>query len=176
MVVLRGTKRVLRYLSAIDESPNESTTALGDWYANRLVVARQPILLLVSANSLLAALVPARDVRGLPSRLATLVGGRLRRLGVREGLVEAEVRAMESVSVAKTSDRSVLGTMNEFVRAIPFYMDPGYHVGPTLEFAEGRLEETPCRASKSFDECIFPDRKTVELLELKWGRNGGAAS
>ncbi len=176
MVVLRGTKKVLRYLSAIDESPNESTTALGDWYANRLVVDRQPILVLVSATSLLAALVPARDVRGLPSRLATVVGERLRRLGVQEGLVEAEVGAMKTVSVAKTSDRSVLGTMNEFTKAIPFYLDSGYYVDPALEFAEKRLEETPCRASRPFDECIYPDRKTVELLELKWGRNGGLAS
>lgn len=176
MVVLRGTTKVLRYISAIDITPSESTTALGDWYANRLVVARQPILLLVSANSLLAALVPARDVQGLPSRLMTVIGDRLRRLGVREALVAAEVAAMETVSVAKTSNRSVLGTLNNFATLIPFYLDPGYHVDPSLMFAEARLGETPCRASRPFAECIFPDRKTAELLELKWGRMSGTAS
>jgi hypothetical protein len=169
MVILRGTKKVLRYLAAVDASPGESTNALGDWYANRLVIARQPVLLLVSSNSLLPALVPARDVRGLPSRLASVVEGRLRRLGVREKLIEAEIGAMETVSIAKTSDRSVLGTMNDFARIIPFYLDPRYHADLTLESAEERLEETPCRSSKSYAECIFPDQKTVELLELKWG-------
>ena len=47
-----------------------SDTALGDWYVNRLVVDRQPLLLLVSSSSLLPLLMPARGVRSLPERLA----------------------------------------------------------------------------------------------------------
>ncbi len=172
MVVLRGTKKVLRYLSAPIESPGESATALGDWYANRIVVGRQPILILVSAKSLLSVLVPARDVRGFPDRLAGVVSDRLQRLGVDKGLVESEVLAMDSVVVAKTCDRSVLGTMNDFAKSIPFYLNSRYWDETSLGTVEARLEDTPCRASKGFSECIFPDRKARELLVEKWKSSG----
>jgi hypothetical protein len=168
MVVLRGTKKVLRYLSAPVESPGESATALGDWYANRIVVDRQPILLLVSAKSLLAALVPANNVREFPGRLSGVVAERLRRLGVDKRLVDSEVLAMDSVVVAKTCDRSVLGTMNDFGKAIPFYLAHRYWGESSLRTVEARLAETPCRVTKRLSDCIFPDKKADELLVEKW--------
>ncbi len=136
MVILRATKKVLRYLPPPVESPGESDTALGDWYVNRIAVGRQPMLLLVSANSLLPILTPARDVRGLPDRLAELVAARLRRLGVDERLIEAETSAMGEVVVAKTASRSVLGMLNDFARIVPFYLDPRY--GDDLSLEVGR--------------------------------------
>lgn len=168
MLVLRGTKKVLRYLPSPVEPPGESDTALGDWYANRIVVDRQPLLLLVSAKSLLPFLVPARNVRGLPARLAEAIGHRLERLGIDKGLIESEMQAMDTVVVAKTCDRSVLGTMNDFARSIPFYLDSPNWDETSLHLTEKRLEKTPCRASGRFEDCIFPDRKTKELLVNKW--------
>jgi hypothetical protein len=79
MVVLRATKKLLSKLPAAHSRVAGSDTALGDWHVNRLVVDRQPLLLLVSSCSLLSILAPARDVRILPNRLATLVASRLRR-------------------------------------------------------------------------------------------------
>ena len=172
MVVLRGTKKVLRYLSAPVGTPGESTTALGDWYVNRIVVGRQPLLLLVSANSLLAALEVARDVRGFPGRLAVVVAERLRRLGVGDDLIQAEVATMDSVAVAKTASRSVLGFMNDFAKAVPFYWGgQNWDVAKLFE-VEKMLWETPCWSSRRLSESFFPDRKTKELLEEKWQVKG----
>ena len=168
MLVLRGTKKVLRYLPPPTEQPGDSDTALGDWYANRIVVDRQPLLLLVSSRSLLSILVPARNVRSFPARLAETIGHRLERLGIDKGLIESEMQAMDTVVVAKTCDRSVLGTMNDFAKSIPFYLGSQYWNETSLHLTEGRLEETPCRASGRFEDCIFPDRKTKELLVNKW--------
>ena len=168
MVVLRGTKKVLRYLSAPVDTPGESATALGDWYVNRIVVGRQPLLLLVSSISLLAALEVARDVRSLPGRLTAVVAERLLRLGVGEDLVQAEVAAMDSVAVAKTSSRSVLGFMNDFAQAVPFYLGRQNGDVTKLFEVEKLLWETPCWASRHLSESFFPDRKTKELLEEKW--------
>jgi hypothetical protein len=67
VVVLRATQKVLRLLPQPRHIPGASDTALGDWYVNRIVIARQPLLLLVSEKSLLSVLTPARDVKGCRS-------------------------------------------------------------------------------------------------------------
>ena len=82
MVVLRATRKVLRTLPSITANDTASDTALGDWYVNRVVVDRQPLLLLVSSLSLLAIIAPARKVRDLPKRLPRVVVDRLLRLGI----------------------------------------------------------------------------------------------
>jgi uncharacterized protein DUF6933 len=168
VVVLRATKKVLASLSAAWRGVVASDTALGDWYVNRLVVDRQPLLLVVSSRSLLSILVPARDVRALPSRLPVLVGTRLRRLGIARELIDAEVAAMDPVIVAVTQDRSVLGSMVDFAKAIPAYLPIEGWDMTTLPFIESRLAETPCRVSDRFDTAIFPDRATPELLAARW--------
>jgi len=111
MVILRPTRKLYRDLPPSSELTAASDTALGDWYVNRLVVDRHPLLLLVSSKSLLSLLVPARDVRALPDYLPSLIGSRLRRLGVGEELIGAELAAMTPVVVAPAVDRSVMGTV-----------------------------------------------------------------
>jgi hypothetical protein len=144
-----------------------SDTALGDWYVNRLVVDRQPLLLLVSSASLLPMLVQARDVRQLPRRLEDLVGRRLGRLRVATALIEAERRAMTPVRIGATMDRSVLGIMVDFAYAVPYYLD-GVWDDRALGVAEDRLAETPCHAGKPSDRVVFPDKKAPELLSARW--------
>lgn len=62
MVRLRATAKVLRSLTRSEPVETPSDTALGDWYANRLVIDRIPILLMVSSRSLLPVLIRARGV------------------------------------------------------------------------------------------------------------------
>jgi hypothetical protein len=168
MVVLRATRRLLRIWPTPSGGTASSDTALGDWYVNRLVVDRQPLLILVSARSLLSLLVPARDVRGLPARLPNLVADRLRRLGVPERVAKAESAAMNPVVIAGTQDRSILGTMVEFARMIPGYLPIGGWDQTTLPFVESRLAETPCRASGCVEDVIFPERAAPDLLAARW--------
>ena len=94
MVILRPTRKLRALLPRAESVPPCSDTALGDWYVNRVVVDRQPLLLLVSSASLLPMLLPARDVRGLPARLGALVAARLRRCGIDAHTIDAEQQAM----------------------------------------------------------------------------------
>jgi len=71
---------------------------------------------------------------------------------------------MSSVRIAKTVDRSVLGIMVDFAKSIPFHLEVGGWDETTLPFVEGRLEHTPCYAGRRFEEVVFPDKKTAELL------------
>ena len=167
MVILRPTRKLHALLPPAAVS-SRSDTALGDWYVNRLVVDRQPLLLLVSSASLLPILLPARDVRELPTRLASIVEARLLRAGMEVEAVARESQAMAAVTIAPTVDRSVLGIMVDFAKAVPYYLEPGSWTPDTLTVVEDLLAETPCRASLRGERVIFPEHKAPELLRAKW--------
>ena len=171
MVILRPTKKLRSLLPTAATVPICSDTALGDWYVNRIVVDRQPLLILVSSTSLLPMLVPARDVRRLPGKLATLVEGRLRRCGIDAPAIEAELQAMRPVVIGATVDRSVLGSMVDFAKAVPYHLKPGQWNDDTLLLVEQQLAETPCHSARSTEPVIFPDRKATDLLRGKWLAN-----
>jgi hypothetical protein len=161
----------LRFLSESAADDDVSDTALGDWYVNRIVVDRQPLLLMVSSRSLLPLLAPAREVRALPQRLPGMVADRLRRLGIEAGLIDAELEAMGTVRVGRTRDRSVVGTLIDFEKALPYDLPVNGWDAFTLRFAEKRLAGTPCRASRPFREVIFPDQAAPKLLQERWHLN-----
>ena len=171
MVILRPTRKLSSLLPATEVIPTSSDTALGDWYVNRVMVHRQPLLLLVSSTSLLPMLIPARNVRGLPARLAALVEARLRRCGLDDRTIAAETLAMASVAVGPTVDRSVLGIMVDFAKAVPYHLEPGQWGETTLRIVEERLAATPCHAALSWDRVIFPEKKAPEVLRAKWLAN-----
>jgi len=172
MVTLRATQKLLRALPAPTDASCVPGNALGDWYVNRIVVDRRPLLLLVSSKSLLAILAPARDVRSLPDRLAQLVGARLRRLPVSETVLAAEVLATAQVCVGKTIDRSVTGHLVDFSKAIPHDLPVGTWDERALRVAEDRLEETPCRAGRKAAEVVWPRESAVALLNASWSSGG----
>ena len=171
MVILRPTRKLSSLLPVAELVPVCNDTALGDWYVNRIVVDRQPLLIFVSSASLLPMLLPARDVRTLPNRLGALVEARLRRSGVDALAIEAEQQAMKPVVIGPTADRSVLGIMVDFAKAVPYHLEPGRWNEDTLALVEERLAETPCHAARSADRVIFPDRKAPDLLRAKWLAN-----
>jgi hypothetical protein len=168
-VVLRPTRKLRPQLPLTTGAPALSDTALGDWYVNRIVVNRQPLLLLVSSKALLALLVVARDVRGLPLRLADLVASRLSRLGVAAAAIESETQAMTPVVVSPTLDRSILGILVDFAKSVPYYLENVRIAEQTLRTAEDRLAKTPCRSRLNLGQVIFPEAKAPELLLAKWG-------
>lgn len=170
MVILRPTRKI-RQLSTEPLDPEAvSDTALGDWYANRIVIDRQPLLLLISSLSLLPLLIRARDVRRLPTRLPEVVGVRLRRIGIPSEVVKSEVEAMRPVIIGPTVDRSVLGSLVDFAKSVPYYLpEAGWDDG-SLWKAEDLLAETPCRVARRSEDVIFPRDKTPELLKEKWSQ------
>lgn len=167
MVTIRPTRKLYALLPPTGSS-SASDTALGDWYINRIVIDRWPLLLLLSSTSLLPILMPARDVRGLPNRLTDIVAKRLARLGVGASLIQAEQSVMHPVVIGPTIDRSVLGIMVDFAKSAPYYLEVGGWDDSSLGLVEDRLAETPCHAGKPSDRVIFPERKAPELLTKKW--------
>lgn len=168
-VTLRRTQKLASALALTTEDAPPSSTALGDWYANRLVVDRKPLLLLVSSRSILPILLPARDLRALPSRLGDVVARRLQRFGIDRRLIDAEMAAMTPVHIAKTADRAVVGIMVDFAFAVTYHLPRDGWDDATLPFVEAALAETPCFCSSKVRKSLIPERAAPELLESQWG-------
>lgn len=149
----------------VSKEPGESDTALGDWYVNRIVVDRKPLLILVSSASLLSILTPARSVRTLPERLPGLVADRLHRLGVSARHIEAETSVMSESAVGKTQSRSIVGTMVDFGKVVTVYLPQDNWDESDLVYAEIQLETTPSHLPRDKREFIFPSDLATSLLE-----------
>lgn len=171
MVLLRATAKVLRRLPEDAFRTDASDTALGDWYVNRFVIDRQPLLLLVSAESRLAMLSPARDLKGLPGRLGAMVDQRLTRLGVASSVMLAEVTATRTVRVGRTLDRSITGQLVDFAKAVPCYLPVNGWDEGTLREVEDRLAETPCLCDRSAGT-VWPGETAIRLLDNRWPTAG----
>ena len=169
MVILRPTRKLRTLLPVNGPTARRSDTALGDWYVSRLFVGPHPLLLLVSSTSLLPILVPARAVRSLPGRLASMVAERHARCGIAPTTIAAEQAAMAEVVIGPTVDRSVLGIMVDCRKSVSYFLDSGGWDEAALWAAEAQLAETPCFAGRRAVETIFPETKAPELLRAKWG-------
>ena len=76
--------------------------------------------------------------------------------------------AMTPVLVGRTNSRSVVGSLVDFAKAIPYYLPVNEWDDTTLPFIEGRLAETPCRIAGRFEDVIFPHETAPRLLADRW--------
>lgn len=162
MFTLRCTSRLVKRLGpSLAASPAETTTRLGDWYANLVHVGRRQFVLCVSEETLLPVVLPAAPVATLVSRLRVGVAQVLAAFGVADCDITSENAAMEDVAYAKTANRQVVGIMVDFAKALELYVTDM----PSLLEVSQRLAETPC--SPLFKTSVSPDRATVALFAAR---------
>jgi len=159
VVVFRCTRKLLDRLAGPTASPSaRSTTALGDWYFTLVFAKPQWLLLGVSEKSRLPVVLPARELRTMTPRFQQALDRVLHDLGISEEAISVERRSMEEIATARTTDRHVLGSVNEFVRTIRFALEHG--LDRSLHDLSLWLADTPILPLKD-----FPDRMTRRLLE-----------
>ena len=160
MFAVRATQRLLKRGAApIATEPAEPTNVLGDWYANVLVVRPEHLVLAVSERTMLAVVVRAKDVRGLPNRIAQAAREVLLAIGVAPSVIEREIEEMQSATFAKTKDRRVLGGLSDFM----FQLDYAYHAHPEFSLLDHALRLT--RTPSGVIEHVFPDKAARALFE-----------
>jgi hypothetical protein len=150
MVVLRPTARLaLKLRLRLGASNFRSTTRLGDWYATDLNLGRRRLVICVSELSRLAVVLDAAPYATIPERLPPALARVLHFIGVEQPTIEQEIAAMGTIAIAKTSNRSVLGTVNEFVHYLrcihtnrPVPPDPFLLSAELVEFVCMQLEDT----------------------------------
>jgi hypothetical protein len=152
VLVIRGTKKLRDRVKGAPVVDNEeSTTALGDWFANALFW-RPQVALLVNSRTLLPVFMELAPAATLLERAPEAIEAVLRRHGVDETFLAAERKAMSEVRIGPTNDRRVVGVMNEFAFHGEWLWKEGQHDLEALSLRMssliiGRLDEgSPDRA------------------------------
>ena len=93
---------------------DESSTALGDWFATALFWKPQAALL-VNTRTMIPVFTPLAPAGKLLDRAPEAIAAVLRAHGVPADAIAAELKEMSEVRIAPTNDRQIVGVMNEFV-------------------------------------------------------------
>jgi hypothetical protein len=142
VIVLRCTQKLRRRMgqtAASEAVVPKSSTRLGDWYANVVLVRRQHLVLAVSGITLLPVLVPAAPYKTMMPRFAEATGRVLRALKIQEDKVAIEEEAMREAVMAPTDNRRVLGSMTDFTNMLDAYLDDRSLTDVALHLAD-----SPC--------------------------------
>lgn len=141
MIVYRCTARLAKRLRvALADDALPSTGSLGDWYANSLNVGHSRYILCLSEPTLLPVILPARKSE-FPSRFPDYLADILTHIGVPSGLIEREVREADTPVFAKTRNRSLLGSLNDFIFSASVFLQ---HDDSSIE-ANLKLAEMPSK-------------------------------
>ena len=159
MFNLHCTKKLLDRIKPVVQTPGQSTTHLGDWYATVLFWKPQ-LALLVNERTLLPVVMPLAPAATLAQRFPEGLSHMLTYLGIDESKIKAELSEMTEQVFAKTANRSVLGVMNQFA-----YQAEGYrqHFGIVDPLSLSlKLADTPC--SPLYKTAICPDLAVRDLF------------
>jgi len=163
MYSLCVTKKLLdRIKPSATVSDKVGTTVLGNWYATALFWKPQ-VALLVNEKTLLPVLMPLAPATILATRFPEHLADVLAAHGVPQQFIDQEITQMNEVLYAKTSNRSVVGIMNQFSSLAEGYRE--YLETKDLLALSLRLSETPC--SPLYKGAVSPDRELKRLL-LTW--------
>ena len=91
------------------------TTRLGPWCANTFNIGRFPCIILTNEQTLLTVLVVLKEIKTLYPRFLSSLEWLLRAIGVQGPHIDQELREMHSAQFARNTNRSTLGSMNDFV-------------------------------------------------------------
>lgn len=142
MYQLHCTKKLLDRLKPATITPDaKSNTLLGNWYATALFWKPQ-VALLVNEKTLLPVLMPLAPATDLATRFPEYLAGVLAAHSVPRQFIDHELAQMNEVQYAKTSNRSVVGIMNQFSYLAEGYRE--YLETKDLLALSIRLAETPC--------------------------------
>jgi len=153
--VIHCTKRLLdRIKPSTTLFDGSSGTLLGNWYATALFW-RPQVALLVNEKTLLPVLMPLAPATDLATRFPVHLADVLAAHGVPQRFIDHELAQMNEVQYAKTSNRSVVGIMNQFSFLAEGYRE--YLETIDLLMLSIRLAETPC--SPLYKSAVSPDRE-----------------
>lgn len=159
MVSFRCTQKLLRrWPELLEASPSPTTTVLGDWYCTTLNHRHRRLILGLAERSLLPVVVPAKELATFPGRLAEAVCRALDALAVPAKLLDQERSAMAEFALAKTNNRSILGSIRDLGFLALVFLDRYPDASP--EAVGGELIEVPCGPL----EHVFPGRQTQVLF------------
>jgi len=126
MLILRPTASLAKRMKVkLQSNEQTSTTRLGDWYALDIVLCRKQFILCISFKPRLAVVMEAAPYATFSERLSGAVTEVLRVIGVNESSIQEEQTEMENIVLAKTINKSILGTLNDYRFQLEWAADAG---------------------------------------------------
>ena len=158
MLVIRCTRELLQDVTSPATDEVTSTTALGDWFAQQVVVGDRSYILLVSRLSRLPLVIPGSDVASILSGFAGALEDVLLGSAVAPDAVAHEVEQCREIVFAAGDGSSVRASGNYFARRMKRDL-PGRPEDP--KDISLRLGDVPL---KSLDFAL-PSEATRRLFE-----------
>lgn len=157
--ILHCTKKLFDRIKPSAIAPDgASGTFLGNWYATALFWKPQ-VALLVNEKTLLPVLMPLAPATDLAARFPECLASVLAAHDIPRQFIDHELAQMNDVQYAKTSNRSVVGIMNQFSYLAEGYRE--YLETNDLLALSIRLSETPC--SPLYKGSVTPANELKEL-------------
>ena len=161
--LVRGTKRFLdRVPHPVDTHGDfdEPANLLGDWYAN-VLFWRPQVALFVNERTLLPVFLPMAPAATVALRFPDVLGNMLTEYGFDAWFTEVEAPTMDDYCLAPTQSRSVLASMNDFVRQARYWKNVATDEDALIALSL-RLAATPC--GPLFKSEGSPDRELAEFI------------
>jgi hypothetical protein len=117
--------------------------------------------LMVNERTLLPVMLPLAPAATIAQRFPAALKTALQAMDLPAEFIAAEIECMNDVIYAKTSNRSVVGVMNEFVFLADGYRDRNGLIDPLA--ASLQLAQTPC--GPLYKGAICPDKAVCELVD-----------
>lgn len=160
MALIQCTKKLLDELEVDPKTEVNTSQLLGNWHANLIKIERRKCVLFTNDATLFSFLAP-KLVKADFKNLASIFIDHLVINLIYEGLDSYKdvilKEYQDNLSFSKTSNRSVLGSMNDIAYSIKwrFHLDGGLEAVNYLELNKG-LNRIPLKANKYNDaiECL----------------------
>lgn len=161
MFTIHATRKLLDRTKQTPSDPcPDPDTQMGNWYAN-LVAGRPQIAIFINEPTLIPVLVPVAPAKTIAARFVEQMAAVLEALGTPANFVDYETAAMDACNWSTTQNRSVVGSMNDFVFLAQHHRQRSA-VDTDLVALSARLARTPCSPlDKSHG---FPDRELAALI------------
>lgn len=161
MFTIHATKKLLdRVKQPVLPPVADPDPQLGNWYATAVLWKPRQVALLVNERTLLPVFMPLAPAASLMRRFPDHLAQVLAVLGAPPGLIAQEIALMADGSYSKTASRSLLGSMNDFVRLAGYYRADGET--DNLLALSVDMAHTPCGPLS--DRHTFPDREVLALF------------
>ena len=159
MFTLHCTQKLLDRMGHPVGTPIPASTRLGNWYATALFWKPQ-MALLVNERTLLPVMMSLAPAATLAQRFPRALKEILQALNFPVEFIDAEIGGMNEVVYAKTTNRSVVGMMNEFTFLAEAFRDRGGLLDPLA--LSLKLAAVPCGPLRK--GAGSPDRAVRELV------------
>ena len=130
MRLIHCTQILLKELKVTDPVPAPDifpAKGLGNWYANLLRINRRKCILFTNEKTMYTFLIPNMkkdNIMELPLEFTTYLIENLQYEGFSHDVINVVRDEYSEITYAKTKSRSILGSMNELVVHLKYYIQP----------------------------------------------------